>query len=337
LVYYQTGKIPRGQTVRIVVEYIKQILGRHDMYDIAIIGGGPAGLAAGLYGARGGMDTVLLENMLVGGQITKTTQVDNYPGFPDGIDGFAIGTNMQKQAERFGLEIKRTGVDSVELEGEIKRLYCGREVIEAKAVIIATGAHPKKLELDREEKLTGAGVSYCATCDGAFFRNATVAVAGGGDTAVSDALYLSRFAKKVYVIHRRDKLRAAETLQRAMFTTHNIEFVSCAVIIGLIGEDELEGLTVKSTLDGGQREIPVEGLFIAVGVEPSTELFADKVSTDEAGRIITDKHMQTDISGVYAAGDVRDTPLRQVVTAAADGAIAATSAIEHIMKQAERK
>ena len=262
------------------------------MYDIAIIGGGPAGLAAGLYGARGGMDTVLLENMLVGGQITKTTQVDNYPGFPDGIDGFAIGTNMQKQAERFGLEIKRTGVDSVELEGEIKRLYCG---------------------------------------------NATVAVAGGGDTAVSDALYLSRFAKKVYVIHRRDKLRAAETLQRAMFTTHNIEFVGCSVIIGLIGEDELEGLTVKSTLDGSQREIPVEGLFIAVGVEPNTELFADKVSTDEAGRIITDKHMQTDISGVYAAGDVRDTPLRQVVTAAADGAIAATSAIEHIMKQAERK
>ena len=285
------------------------------MYDIAIIGGGPAGLAAGLYGARGGMDTVLLENMLVGGQITKTTQVDNYPGFPDGIDGFAIGTNMQKQAERFGLEIKRTGVDSVELEGEIKRLHCGREVIEA----------------------TGAGVSYCATCDGAFFRNATVAVAGGGDTAVSDALYLSRFAKKVYVIHRRDKLRAAETLQRAMFTTHNIEFVGCSVIIGLIGEDELEGLTVKSTLDGSQREIPVEGLFIAVGVEPNTELFADKVSTDEAGRIITDKHMQTDISGVYAAGDARDTPLRQVVTAAADGAIAATSAIEHIMKQAERK
>jgi len=307
------------------------------MYDIAIIGGGPAGLAAGLYGARGGMDTVLLENMLVGGQITKTTQVDNYPGFPDGIDGFAIGTNMQKQAERFGLEIKRTGVDSVELEGEIKRLHCGREVIEAKAVIIATGAHPKKLRLDREEKLTGAGVSYCATCDGAFFRNATVAVAGGGDTAVSDALYLSRFAKKVYVIHRRDKLRAAETLQRAMFTTHNIEFVGCSVIIGLIGEDELEGLTVKSTLDGSQREIPVEGLFIAVGVEPNTELFADKVSTDEAGRIITDKHMQTDISGVYAAGDVRDTPLRQVVTAAADGAIAATSAIEYIMKQAERK
>ena len=293
------------------------------MYDIAIIGGGPAGLAAGLYGARGGMDTVLLENMLVGGQITKTTQVDNYPGFPDGIDGFAIGTNMQKQAERFGLEIKR--------------LHCGREVIEAKAVIIATGAHPKKLGFDREEKLTGAGVSYCATCDGAFFRNATVAVAGGGDTAVSDALYLSRFAKKVYVIHRRDKLRAAETLQRAMFTTHNIEFVGCSVIIGLIGEDELEGLTVKSTLDGSQREIPVEGLFIAVGVEPNTELFADKVSTDEAGRIITDKHMQTDISGVYAAGDVRDTPLRQVVTAAADGAIAATSAIEYIMKQAERK
>lgn len=283
------------------------------------------------------MDTVLLENMLVGGQITKTTQVDNYPGFPDGIDGFTIGTNMQKQAEHFGLEIKRTGVDSVELEGEIKRLYCGREVIEAKAVIIATGAHPKKLGLDREEKLTGAGVSYCATCDGAFFRNATVAVAGGGDTAVSDALYLSRFAKKVYVIHRRDKLRAAETLQRAMFTTHNIEFVGCSVIIGLIGEDELEGLTVKSTLDGSQREIPVEGLFIAVGVEPNTELFADKVSTDEAGRIITDKHMQTDISGVYAAGDVRDTPLRQVVTAAADGAIAATSAIEYIMKQAERK
>lgn len=307
------------------------------MYDIAIIGGGPAGLAAGLYGARGGMDTVLLENMLVGGQITKTTQVDNYPGFPDGIDGFAIGSNMQKQAERFGTEIKRIAVDGVELEGDIKRLHCGRETIEAKAVIIATGARPKKLGLDREEELTGAGVSYCATCDGAFFRNAAVAVAGGGDTAVSDALYLSRFAKKVYVIHRRDRLRAAETLQRAMFTAHNIEFLGSGVITGLIGGDELEGITVKSTLDGSRRDIMAEGLFIAVGVEPNTELFAGKVSIDEAGRIITDKYMRTDIPGVYAAGDVRDTPLRQVVTAAADGAIAATSAIEYIMKQAERK
>ncbi len=307
------------------------------MYDIAIIGGGPAGLAAGLYGARGGMDTVLLENMLVGGQITKTTQVDNYPGFPDGIDGFAIGMNMQRQAERFGLEIKRIGVDNAELEGEIKRLHCGGEAIEARAVIIATGAHPKKLGLDREEELTGAGVSYCATCDGAFFRNANVAVVGGGDTAVSDALYLSRFAKKVYVIHRRDKLRAAQALQRAMLADGNIELVSCAVISGLTGGEELEGITVKSTLDGGLREIPVEGLFIAVGVEPEAGLFKDKVSTDEAGRIITDKHMRTNIPGVYAAGDVRDTPLRQVVTAAADGAVAAASAIEYIMRLNERK
>lgn len=305
------------------------------MYDIAIIGGGPAGLAAGLYGARGGMDTVLLENMLVGGQITKTTQVDNYPGFPDGIDGFAIGTSMQRQAERFGLMIKRVGVDSVELEGDIKRLYCGDEMIEAKTVIIATGARPKKLGLDKEEQLTGAGVSYCATCDGAFFRGAAVAVAGGGDTAVSDALYLSRFAKEVYVIHRRDKLRAAQVLQRAMLSAPNIEFVGCGVITDLMGEEELEGLTVKSTLDGSLRDIPAEGLFIAVGVEPNTGLFADKVSTDEAGRIITDKYMGTDIPGVYAAGDVRDTPLRQVVTAAADGAIAATSAIEYIIKRAE--
>ena len=306
-------------------------------YDVVIIGGGPAGYTAALYCARAALNTIVLEKMAPGGQMGTTDRVENYPGFPDGIDGFTLAMEMQKQAENFGAKSTFAEVSSVELNGPVKRIQTGKAVYTAKAVILATGASPRELGLPNERALRGKGVSYCATCDGAFFRNATVAVAGGGDTAVSDALYLSRFAKKVYVIHRRDKLRAAETLQRAMFTTHNIEFVGCSVIIGLIGKDELEGLTVKSTLDGSQREIPVEGLFIAVGVEPNTELFADKVSTDEAGRIITDKHMQTDISGVYAAGDVRNTPLRQVVTAMADGAIAATSAIEHIMKQAERK
>ncbi len=305
------------------------------MYDIAIIGGGPAGLAAGLYAARGGMNTVLLENMLIGGQITKTVRVDNYPGFQDGIDGFAIGMNMQKQAERFGLKIKHEGVDSAELLGNSKRLCCGEDIIEAKAVIIATGAHPKKLGIEREDELSGSGVSYCATCDGAFFRDAEVAVVGGGDTAVSDALYLARFAKKVYVIHRRDELRAVKALQRAMFAAQNIEFIGSSTVSALRGESELEAVQLKSTLSGDAVELPVQGLFVAIGVQPNTALFAGAVLLDEEGRIITDKYMRTNIPGVYAAGDVRNTPLRQVVTAAADGAIAATDAIEYIVKQAE--
>ena len=302
------------------------------MYDIAIIGGGPAGLAAGLYGARGGMDTVLLENMLVGGQITKTTQVDNYPGFPDGIDGFAIGTNMQKQAERFGLEIKRTGVDSVELEGEIKRLYCGREVIEAKAVIIATGAHPKKLGLDREEKLTGAGVSYCATCDGAFFRKKITAVVGGGDVALEDAIFLARLCERVYVIHRRDEFRGAKSLQKRLMELPNVEILWDTVPEEICGAEKVETLKLLNKKTGEKRDLAVDGVFVAVGITPNSEEFKGSVDMDPAGYIAAVEDGKTSVPGIFAAGDVRTKALRQIVTAVADGANCVASVEQYLYR-----
>ena len=300
------------------------------MYDIAIIGGGPAGLAAGLYGARGGMDTVLLENMLVGGQITKTTQVDNYPGFPDGIDGFTIGTNMQKQAERFGLEIKRTGVDSVELEGEIKRLHCGREVIEAKAVIIATGAHPKKLGLDREEKLTGAGVSYCATCDGAFFRKKITAVVGGGDVALEDAIFLARLCERVYVIHRRDEFRGAKSLQKRLMELPNVEILWDTVPEEICGAEKVETLKLFNKKTGEKSDLAVDGVFVAVGITPNSEEFKGSVDMDPAGYIAAGEDGKTNVPGIFAAGDVRTKALRQVVTAVADGANCVASVEQYL-------
>lgn len=302
------------------------------MYDIAIIGGGPCGLAAGLYGARGGMRCVLVEGLVMGGQITRTTLVENYPGFPDGIDGFAIGINMEKQAVKFGLEVRRSEVTGLELGGEVKRVRCAEGALEARAVIIATGASPQKLGLPREEELTGAGVSYCATCDGAFFRGADVAVVGGGDTALSDALYLAKFVNRVYLIHRRDELRAASALQRAMLAEPKIEFVKSSIVTALMGADELDGIAVRSLKDESARELSVAGLFVAVGVTPNTALVEGQLSLDERGRIATDRCMRTSLPLVYAAGDVRDTPLRQVITAAADGAVAATTAIEDLMK-----
>ena len=300
------------------------------MYDIAIIGGGPAGLAAGLYGARGGMDTVLLENMLVGGQITKTTQVDNYPGFPDGIDGFAIGTNMQKQAERFGLEIKRTGVDSVELEGEIKRLHCGREVIEAKAVIIATGAHPKKLGLDREEKLTGAGVSYCATCDGAFFRNKDVFVIGGGFTAAEESVFLTKFARHVTMLIRKNDFACPASVADKARNHEKITVLFNTVVQGVSGDDGLRRIQYQNTATGEITDYQSPdgetiGVFVFAGYAPDAALVSGIAERDARGYIITDENQKTSVEGLYAAGDICVKPLRQVITAASDGAVAAAA------------
>lgn len=298
--------------------------------DIAIIGGGPAGLAAGLYAARAGMDVTLFEEAFVGGQTAKIDKIDNYPGFPNGLDGVTLSTSIREQAQRFGLKISNAAVESLALDGKTKLISTYEGKFEAKAVIIATGASPRKLNIENEEKLTGAGVSYCATCDGAFFRGMDVAVIGGGDTAVSDALYLARFVNKVYLIHRRDELRASYVLAQAALAEKKIQPVWDTVPEGFVGRDMLDGIAVRNVKTGETQTLAVQGAFVAVGVVPRTELVKDTLTLAKDGSIITDERMQTSLEGVYAAGDVRKTPLRQVVTAVADGAVAASMAAEYI-------
>ena len=299
------------------------------MLDIAIIGGGPAGLSAGLYAMRGGADAALYEGLFVGGQATKTHRIDNYPGFREGVEGFQLGVELEQHAARFGLAVTYATVESVELAGDVKKLVVDGQTVEARTVILAMGAKPRPLGLPREAELTGKGVSYCATCDGAFFKGKQVAVVGGGDTAISDALYLARFVERVYVVHRRGELRAAKSLQQAAFAEEKIEFVFHSVAEALVGEEKVEGLTVKDVRTGVLRTLPVSGVFAAVGIVPESGLVRGQVACTEDGRIRTNEFMETDVPGVYAAGDIRTTPLRQVITACADGAVAATRALEY--------
>ena len=303
------------------------------MLDIAIIGGGPAGLAAGLYAARGGAKAELFEALFTGGQAVKTHQIDNYPGFVDGVEGFALGAKLEQHAARFGLPIRYEQVQSLELDGPVKRIVLPGRTVEARTVNLAMGAKPRTLGLPREQELTGSGVSYCATCDGAFFRDRAVAVVGGGDTAVSDALYLARFASRIYVVHRRDALRAARVLQDAAFAEEKIEFVWNSLPKALLGEQSVSGLTVEQVKTGEARTLDVAAVFVAVGIVPETALVKDQLALDAGGAIRTDAHLATGIPGVFAAGDIRTTPLRQVVTACADGAVAATSALDYLSKQ----
>ena len=300
------------------------------MIDIAIIGAGPAGLTAGLYAARGGADAMLFEEVFAGGQAAKTCQIDNYPGFEDGIEGSELGIRMERQALRFGLSIRYDPVLKLDLLYPVKRIETSGGTVEAKTVILCTGANPKKLGLPNEERLTGAGVSYCATCDGAFFRNKDVAVVGGGDTALSDALYLARFANKVTLIHRRNELRGCNALQKAAQDEPKIDMALEHVVSELQGQKLLEGLRLKHVKTGEERGFPVSGVFVAVGIEPRTDIVRGMLPLTAGGYIQTDSFMRTAVEGVFAAGDVRDTPLRQVVTAVADGAIAATTALEYL-------
>ena len=298
------------------------------MLDIAIIGGGPAGLAAGLYAVRGGGNVCLYEEMFAGGQIVKTHRVDNYPGISDGPDGYALAARFEEHAAAFGLKIEYGPVSELVLNEDPKHFMCNGERIEAKTVILATGASPKTLGIPGEKELTGHGVSYCATCDGAFYKNRTATVIGGGDTAISDALYLAKLCKKVFVMHRRDALRASAILSDAALKTENIGFIWNSVPEAFLGGKKLSGVRYKNRATGEIAEIETDGVFVAVGVVPRTELFRDQIALSENGSVITDEKMETNIKGVFAAGDVRNTPLRQVVTACADGAIAATYALE---------
>jgi len=297
--------------------------------DIAIIGGGPAGLSAGLYAARGGASVTLYEELFPGGQIAKTPLVENYPGFPDGVVGYEVGSLIQKQAEKFGLKVEYAGATGLVLDGAVKQILLPDRVDTAKTVILCMGAHARPLGIPREDELVGAGISYCATCDGAFFKEKDVAIVGGGDTAISDALYLSRFCKSVTVVHRRDEFRAAAVLVDLAKTVPNIQFALSCIPLSLKGDKLVEGLEILDKKTSLARMLPVSGVFVAVGILPRTELVKNLVKLNESGSIVTDEFMRTSIPGVFAAGDIRNTPLRQVITACADGAVAATSALEY--------
>ncbi len=297
-----------------------------NLYDVAVIGGGPAGYTAALYAARAGLRVVVIEKMAAGGQMALTTEIDNYPGFPNGVDGFTLGQDMRKGAERFGAETILTQVESLELTGEIKKIHTRTGTIETKTVIYAAGATPRKLGLKDEEELTGMGVSYCAHCDGMFYRGKTVVVVGGGNSAAADALLLSRVAEKVILVHRRDTLRAERIYRNQLESAPNVEFIWNSTVEKLLRGERLTGIIVKNTRSGEKQEILCNGLFVSIGRDPATQLVKDQLLLDETGYIIADESTKTNIPGVYAAGDVRTKELRQIVTAAADGAVAAYQA-----------
>lgn len=299
-------------------------------YDVIIIGGGPAGYTAALYTVRAGFKTLVIEKLYAGGQMNETTQIDNYPGYPEGIDGFTLGQKMQQGAAQFGAETKNTEVVAVRLSGGEKIVETPEGVYHAKTVVIATGAGHRHLGLEQEQSLIGRGVAYCAACDGNFYRGKTVAVVGGGNSAAADALLLSRIAEKVIVIHRRDQLRATKVYHEPLKNAGNVEFRWNSRVTELLHEEKLTGVKIQNVLTGQEEEISVDGLFISIGRQPETELFRGQLSLDEGGYIIAGESTQTEIPGVYAAGDVRTKQVRQIVTAASDGAAAAYH-IEHYL------
>ncbi|MBU7009631.1 MAG: thioredoxin-disulfide reductase [Theionarchaea archaeon] len=295
------------------------------MYDVIIIGGGPAGLAAGIYASRARLKTVILEKLLPGGQAAVTDFIENYPGYPEGIRGPELTAKMQEQAEKFGCEIKSDEVVAVDVKA--KQVTAASDVYEGKAFIIATGADPRNLNVSGEKDLTGRGISFCATCDGALFSGRTVAVVGGGDSAVKEALFLTKFAAKVYVIHRRRELRAEKIIQEKAFENAKIEFIWDAVVTEILGETRVQKVKVENVKTKEESELAVDGLFIYIGRVPNTSLF--DVEKDN-GYIVTDENMCTSVEGVFAAGDCRKKQHRQVATAVGDGAAAAMSAEEYI-------
>ena len=302
-------------------------------YDVIIIGGGPAGYSAALYTVRSGFSTLLIEKMAAGGQMNETTQIDNYPGFDEGIDGFSLGMKMRSGAERFGAETKNAEVKSVQLHGKVKQVETDDGIYTAKAVIIATGAGHKHLGLENEKDLVGRGVGYCAACDGMFYRGKTVAVVGGGNSAAADALVLSRIAKKVYLIHRRDSLRATKVYHEPLMNAENVEFRWNSAVQELQYGDKLTGAVLKDVNSGEESQLELDGLFISIGRSPATELFRGQLELDEGGYIVAGESTETNIPGVFAVGDVRTKAVRQIVTAAADGAVAAHYAEEYLKDQ----
>lgn len=300
------------------------------MYDIIIIGSGPAGLSAAIYAQRACLDTIVIEkNGISGGQVLNTWEVDNYPGFP-GVTGFELSRQFREHANKLGARVVQDEVVQVELSGNVKKVVCEEETYEARCVILASGAHHRTLEVPGEEELRGAGVSYCATCDGAFFRGRTVAVVGGGDAALEDAIFLARMCEKVYIVHRRDKLRGAKRLQERLQALENVEFVWNSETAAIEGNAQVEALRLRQTKIGEERRLDVDGVFIAVGIAPESELYAGQLELDEQGYIRADESGQTSVPGVFAAGDVRTKALRQILTAASDGANCVASAERYL-------
>ena len=302
------------------------------IYDMVILGGGPGGYTAALYAARAGLDTVVLERLSAGGQMALTSQIDNYPGFPEGIDGFELGMKFQEQAEKFGAKTEYAEVRGLELHSDPKVLHTSEGDFLARTVVIATGAGPRKLGLPDEERLTGRGVHYCAHCDGMFYRGKTVAIVGGGNSAAAEALYLSRVAKKVILIHRRDSLRATKIYHEPLKNLSNLEFYWNSAVTELLGDERLRAVRVKNLLSGEEEELQIDALFVSIGRKPATDLVAGQLEL-ENGYIAADESTQTSIPGVYAVGDIRTKALRQIITAASDGANAAHHAEAWLSEQ----
>ncbi|MCX8094611.1 MAG: thioredoxin-disulfide reductase [Caldisericia bacterium] len=294
------------------------------MYDLIIIGGGPAGLTASIYAKRFGLKTLLIEKLGTGGQVPLTDLVENFPGFPEGISGIELATKLTEQAKRFNVEIINDEVVDVEF-GELNKVKTINEIYESKGIIIATGANPKKLGIPGEKEFTGRGVSYCAVCDAYFYKNKDVIVVGGGDSALTEALYLTTFVNKLYLIHRRDKFRAAQYLQDRVFKNSKIEVILNSELKEIIGDKRIQKVIVYNKEKNENLELSVNGVFIYVGLNPNSVIFKDKLNLDENGFIITDEEMRTNVKFVYAAGDVRKKSLRQIITACSDGAIAANT------------
>ena len=300
------------------------------IYDTVIIGAGPAGCSAALYASRAGLDTALIEKYSPGGQMALTGDIDNYPGFEEGVDGFTLGMKMHKGAERFGITTIYGEITGVDFSDKIKKLTTSSGEIFARTVIIASGAKARELGVENEKNLIGKGVHYCAHCDGNFYRNKTVVVVGGGNSAAADALYLSRLAEKVYVVHRRGTLRATKIYHEPLMKAENVEFLWNSTVEEFITELRVKGVRIKDTVTGEMKDVPCDGVFVSIGRDPMTEFLKGAVALDERGYVIADETTKTNIDGVFSAGDVRTKALRQVVTAVADGAVAVHFAEEYL-------
>ena len=342
LLIYQNGQVlgsivapeSRAQLVAFIEETLQHReqeanITEH-IYDMIVVGGGPGGYTAALYAARAGLDTVILEKLSAGGQMALTEQIDNYPGFEDGIDGFSLGEKMKRGTERFGVETKLTEVLSLDLSGTVKKAETSEGPLFARTIVLATGAGPRELGVESEQELIGKGVNYCAACDGMFYKNKTVVIAGGGNTAAADALILSRICKKVIVVHRRDTLRATKIYHEPLMKAENVEFRWDSEIIELLHDEKVIGIRLRNVKTGEETTLACDGVFVSIGRKPSSELVKDQVEVDPAGYIIADESTRTNIPGVFAVGDVRTKALRQVVTAVADGATAVHYAEEYL-------
>ena len=300
------------------------------IYDMIIIGGGPGGYTAALYAARAGMDVMVLEKLSAGGQMALTHQIDNYPGFSEGIDGFELGMKMQEGAERFGAKTEYAEVHALDLQANPKRLDTSEGTFYARTVVLATGAGPRKLGLPEEEALIGRGVNYCAACDGMFYKGKTVVLVGGGNSAAADAMILSRVAEKVILVHRRDTLRATKIYHKPLMEAKNVEFMWNSAVAELIHDQKLKAVKLRNVNTGEETVVEADGIFISIGRQPATDLVAGQLELDRGGYVVADESTRTSIPGVFAVGDVRTKVLRQIITAAADGAVASHYAEEFL-------